>query len=265
MGEVAKKVEESSKVLGEVFGKIAKEIKPGMTGVQLDKIAEDFMVEKGGKPAFKGYRGFPATLCISVNSEIVHGIPKDVEFKEGDIISIDCGTIVNGYYGDSAFTFTLGEIADEASDIIVATYNSLMEGIPFVKTGNRIGDWGNYVETYCKSHGYSVVRELVGHGVGKQLHENPNVPNFGRKGSGKKFKKGMVIALEPMVNQGTHEVLTDSDGWTVVTKDGKLSAHFEHIVEVCDGPPKILTTYDYIFDSFKTNPWLSKHPLNKTA
>jgi len=228
------------------LAEVAVHIRPGVTTLQLDSIAEEFIRDNGALPAFKGYAGFPNTLCISVNDEVVHGIPSDYALRDGDIISVDCGVILNGYYGDSAFTFPVGEVKPEILRLLEYTRASLEAGVKQAIAGNRIGDISNAVQTKAESGGYSVVRTLVGHGIGKHLHEGPEVPNFGRRGSGTRLEKNLVICIEPMINMGTKNTRTDGDGWTVRTGDGKPSAHFEYAVAVRDGKPDQLTTFDYI-------------------
>ncbi|MCJ7820932.1 MAG: type I methionyl aminopeptidase, partial [Bacteroidales bacterium] len=212
----------------------------------LDNLAETFIRDNGGKPAFKGYGGFPKTLCTSVNDEVVHGIPSDYILKEGDIISIDCGVILNGWYGDSAFTFAVGEIDEEVKRLLEFTKSSLEDGIREAVAGNRIGDISFAVQNRAESGGYSVVRELVGHGLGKRLHEPPEVPNYGRRGSGPKMEKGLVLCIEPMINLGKKDTMQMRDGWTIRTADGKPSAHFEYAVAVDKGKADVLTTFEFI-------------------
>jgi len=237
---------ESSLLVGKTLAEVAKRIKPGVKTIELDRIAETFIRDHGALPGFKGYNGFPATLCISVNDEVVHGIPGDRELKDGDIVSIDCGTIMHGFYGDSAYTFTVGEVKQEVLELLQRTKESLYLGIRQAVAGNRVGDIGYAVQSYVESFGYSVVRDLVGHGVGRQLHEKPEVPNFGRRGTGPKLKKGMVIAIEPMINLGVKEVVQNKDGWTIRTADSKPSAHFEHDVAIRNGEPDILSSFGEI-------------------
>ncbi len=218
-------------------------IKPGMTTARLNEIVEKVIVGEGAKPSFKGYRGFPACCCISPNNVVVHGIPsKDIVLCEGDIVSIDVGAYFNGFHGDAARTLAVGNISDEAKRLIEATRQSFFEGMKMAVDGNRVGDIGHAVQTYAESMGYSVVRELVGHGVGRELHESPDIPNFGVAGKGVRLTKGMVIAIEPMINMGTKDVsFSKADGWTVTTKDGKLSAHYENTVAITEDGPQILT------------------------
>ncbi|NOX87188.1 MAG: type I methionyl aminopeptidase [Chlorobi bacterium] len=237
---------ESSLLVGKTLAEVAKRIKPGVKTFELDRIAETFIRDHGALPGFKGYNGFPATLCISVNDEVVHGIPGDRELKDGDIVSIDCGTLMNGFYGDSAYTFAVGEVKREVLELLERTKESLYLGIEKAVAGNRVGDIGYAVQSYVESYGYSVVRDLVGHGVGRNLHEKPEVPNFGRRGTGPKLKKGMVIAIEPMINLGVKEVVQNRDGWTIRTADSKPSAHFEHDVAIRNGEPDILSSFEEI-------------------
>ncbi len=232
-----------SKTLAEM-GKI---LKPGVSTLQLDKIAEEFIRDHGAEPAFKGYEGFPATLCISENNKIVHGIPSDkVIIKDGDIVSIDCGTILNGFFGDSAYTFPVGEVDEEKLKLMKATRDGLYKGIEAAMAGNRIGDIGYAVQSHVESLGYTVVRELVGHGVGRHLHEKPQVPNYGQRGNGKKIKNGLVIAIEPMINMGSKEVQIADDGWTFSTLDGKPAAHFEHSIAIINDKADTLSDFEMI-------------------
>lgn len=242
----------SNRLVGMTLGELAKHIKPGVTTKQLDKIAEEFIRSHGAVPTFLGYKGapgaidFPGSICASVNDEVVHGIPSDYVLKEGDIISVDCGTYKDGFCGDSAYTFGVGEISEEAKHLLRTTKESLYFGIEKAIEGNRIGDIGEAVQTYCEKRRCSVVRELVGHGIGRKMHESPEVPNYGRRGTGPLLKKGMCIAIEPMINQGGKNVVFESDGWTVRTKDRKLSAHFEHTVAIREGKADILSTFEFV-------------------
>ena len=233
-------------VLGQAHAEVAKLIRPGVRTEVLDQRAEEFIRDSGGKPSFKGFNGFPAALCISVNENVVHGFPGKYELKEGDIVSIDCGVFRDGFHADSAYTYPIGEVAPEVAALLKATKESLYEGIKAVAQGNKIGDIGFAVQQYVEARGYTVVRELVGHGVGKQLHESPEVPNYGRKGKGQVLRNGMVVAIEPMVNLGKKNVVQEQDGWTIRTADRKPSAHFEHTVAVRNGTFDILTTFEYI-------------------
>lgn len=236
----------SSLLVGKTLAEVAKHIKPGVKTIELDKIADQFIQDHGAKAAFKGYDGFPNALCISVNSAVVHGIPNNYELKEGDIISVDCGVVKNEFYGDSAYTFGVGEIKPEVQKLLDVTKASLYAGITQAVNGKRIGDIGEAVQQCAESAGYSVVRELVGHGIGRSLHESPEVPNYGRKGKGTLLQTGLVIAIEPMINMGRKEVLRDKDEWTIKTADGKWSAHFEHTVAVQKDKADILSSFDYI-------------------
>lgn len=241
---------ESALMVSRTLGILAKEIKPGTEPIKLDKLAEEYIRDNGGIPAFKGYPGqngpFPATLCTSVNEQVVHGIPTSKALKDGDIISVDCGVLKNGFFGDHAYTFCVGEVKPEVKKLLEVTKESLYIGIENAKLHNRIGDISFAIQQYAEKHGYGVVRELVGHGLGKNLHEDPEVPNFGKRGDGPKIKNGLTIAIEPMINLGKKGIRYASDGWTVVTVDGLPSAHFEHDIAVIDGKTEILSTFDYI-------------------
>ncbi|HUX95166.1 MAG TPA: type I methionyl aminopeptidase [Bacteroidales bacterium] len=237
---------ESNLLVSRTLGEIASLIKPGITTLYLDRIAEEFILDNGAIPGFKGYGGFPATLCTSVNDEVVHGIPSEYVLKEGDIISVDCGVILNGWYGDSAYTFAVGRVSEEVQRLLDYTRASLEEGVKEAVAGNRVGDISFTVQSKAESGGYSVVRELVGHGLGRKLHEQPEVANWGKKGTGPKMEKGLVICIEPMINAGMKETLQMSDGWTIKTADGKPSAHFEYAVAVDRGKADVLTTFEYI-------------------
>jgi methionyl aminopeptidase len=239
-------LKESNMLVSRTLAEIARHIQPGVTTLYLDEIAETFIRDHSAVPAFKGYGGFPNTLCTSVNEEVVHGIPSGYELKEGDIISVDCGVILNGWYGDSAYTFAVGQISDEIRNLLEFTKASLDEGVKAAVAGNRIGDISSSVQVKAESGGFSVVRELVGHGIGKKLHEPPEVPNFGKRGTGPKMEKGLVICIEPMINLGSKETLQMSDGWTIKTADGKPSAHFEYAVAVNRGEADVLTTFEFI-------------------
>jgi methionyl aminopeptidase len=239
-------IKESSLLVGKTLAEVAKLIKPGVNTLILDKTAEEFIRDNGALPGFKGYGGFPNTLCISVNEQVVHGIPGSRELKDGDIVSIDCGTILNGFYGDSAYTFAVGEVEEEILLLLERTKESLYKGIEVSVVGKRIGDIGFAVQNYVEQFGYGVVRDLVGHGLGRNLHEKPEVPNFGKRGTGVKLKEGMVLAIEPMINLGTKEVIQERDGWTIRTADKKPSAHFEHDVAIRKGKAEILSTFEYI-------------------
>lgn len=238
---------ESNLLVGKTLGEMAKHIRPGVSTLELDRIADEFIRSHGAMPGFLGYGGFPNSLCISVNDVVVHGIPSaDCVLKEGDVVSIDCGTLKNGYYGDSAYTFEVGRVDDEIHRLLVTTKESLYKGIEKAVAGLRIGDIGHAIQSYCESAGFSVVRELVGHGVGKNLHEDPQVPNYGRAGQGIKLKEGMVIAIEPMINLGERHVYIEEDGWTIRTRDRKPSAHFEHTLAIRKHGVDILSSFDFV-------------------
>ena len=243
---------EAALTVSRTLGLIAREIRPGAIPLHLDRLAEEFIRDHGGVPAFKGYKGgrgvpdFPATLCISINEAVVHGIPGKTPLKEGDIVSVDCGVKKNGFYGDHAYTFAVGEISAAAQKLIDVTKESLYLGIQQMISGNRIGDISYAIQQHAEKNGFGVVRELVGHGLGKSMHEEPEVPNYGKRGDGPKMKEGLVLAIEPMINMGTKNIRQLNDGWTIVTADGKPSAHFEHDVAIVDGKPEILSSYAYI-------------------
>ena len=236
----------ANRLVGATLAEVAKHIQPGVTTLQLDKIGEEFIYSNGGIPLFKGYNGFPNALCISINDKVVHGIPGAYQLKEGDVVSVDCGVKKDGYCGDSAYTFEVGEIAPAVKKLLQTTKEALYVGISNAVEGKRIGDVAHAVQVYCESRGYSVVRELVGHGIGKEMHESPEVPNYGKKGYGALLKNGMCIAIEPMINLGTKNVRFEKDGWTVRTRDGKPSAHFEHTVAIRPGKADILSTFELI-------------------
>ncbi|NND52747.1 MAG: type I methionyl aminopeptidase [Flavobacteriaceae bacterium] len=240
---------ESALVVSRTLGMLAKEVKPGVTSLKLDQLAEEFIREQGAIPGFLGLYDFPNTLCISPNEQVVHGFPTDVPLVEGDILSIDCGAIKNDFYGDHAYTFAVGEIDPETQKLLDVTKESLYVGIREFKLGNRVGDVGYAIQNYCESFGYGVVRELVGHGLGKKMHEDPEMPNYGKRGRGKKFIEGMVVAIEPMINMGTKRIVQHNDGWTITTMDNKPSAHFEHNVALVDGKPELLSTFGYIYEA----------------
>lgn len=237
---------ESAQLVSRTLGLVAENIRPGISSLELDKIAEEFIRDNGGVPAFLGLYDFPNTLCMSPNEQVVHGIPNKKPLKEGDIISVDCGVLMNGFYGDHAFTFPVGEVSEDVMQLLRVTREALDKGIEQCKAGNRIGDISFAVQNHAESHGYGVVRELVGHGLGKQLHEKPEVPNYGKRGKGPKLKNGMVLAIEPMINMGTKQIVQHNDGWTITTSDKKASAHFEHDVAIVDGKPEVLSTFDYV-------------------
>jgi methionyl aminopeptidase len=246
-------LKKSNQLVARTLAEVAKLIKPGVTTLKLDQVAEEFIRDNGGIPGFLGYKNYPKTLCTSVNSQVVHGIPSDYKLKEGDIVSIDCGVILNGYYGDSAYTFSLGETGDDVEKLMKTTKEALFKGIEVAIEGKRIGDIGYAVQTYCELAGFSVVREMVGHGLGKNLHEAPEVPNFGRRGKGIKLKSGMVICIEPMINMGRKEIVQEKDGWTIRTADNKPSAHYELAVAVKKDKAEKLSTFEYIEDVMNIN------------
>lgn len=236
----------SARVLGKAHAEVAKLIRPGVTTKELDKVAETFIKDNGGSPSFLGYNKFPASLCISVNDVVVHGIPGRYELKDGDIITIDGGVKLNGFHSDSAYTYPVGNVSAATRRLLSRTKESLYAGIEKAIEGNRVGDIGYAVQTYAEKFGYSVVRELVGHGVGQNLHEAPEVPNYGKRGQGPKLHEGMILAIEPMINFGKKGIIQERDGWTIRTVDRKPSAHFEHTVAVRKGKAEILTTFEYI-------------------
>ena len=239
-------IRESALIVSKTLGMLAAEVKPGISTLKLDQLAESFIRDHGAIPGFLGLYDFPNTLCVSPNTQVVHGIPNDKPLENGDIISIDCGALKNEFYGDHAYTFAVGEISNETQKLLEVTKASLYEGIKAFKKNNRVGDVGYAIQNYCESFGYGVVRELVGHGLGRVMHEEPEMPNYGKRGRGKKFIDGMVVAIEPMINMGTHRIKHHNDGWTITTKDGLPSAHFEHNVALVDGKPELLSTFAYI-------------------
>ncbi len=240
---------ESALLVSKTLGLIAKEIGVGVTTLYLDKLAEEFIRDNGGVPGFKGLYGFPNTLCVSPNAQVVHGIPNTKPLESGDVISVDCGVLKNGYYGDHAYSFEIGDVSDDVKKLMKVTKESLYLGIREFKAGNRVGDVANAIQRHCESHGYGVVRSLVGHGLGTAMHEEPEMPNFGKRGKGKMFIEGMTVAIEPMINLGTKNVKHLKDGWTILTVDGKPSAHFEHNVALINGKPEILSTFDYVYEA----------------
>ena len=240
-------IKESAQLVSKTLGMLAKEIKPGINTLFLDNLAETFIRDHNAEPGFLGLYDFPNTLCISPNSQVVHGIPNKDIVNEGDILSIDCGVLKNGYYGDHAYTFGVGEVDPEVQKLLQTTKESLYVGIEQFKTGNRVGDVGYAIQNHNESRGYGVVKELVGHGLGKEMHEKPEMPNYGKRGSGKKFQEGMVVAIEPMINLGSSKINQLNDGWTILTKDNKPSAHFEHNIAIVNGKPKLLSTFDYVY------------------
>lgn len=247
-----KRMRASAELVGQALAEVARHIRVGVTTQELDAVAEDFIRTHDAEPAFKGYRVgrnvFPNTLCTSVNDVVVHGIPGGYTLQDGDLLSVDCGVKLDGYYGDSAYTFAVGELAPANARLCRVTYEALHEGVGQAVAGHRVGDISNAVQTYCEQRGYGVVRDLVGHGIGRSLHEDPQVPNYGRPGRGRKLKKGLAICIEPMVNAGTGRVTTDTDGWTVRSADGRPSAHYEHMIVVQDGAAEVLSTFSYIED-----------------
>ncbi|APS37361.1 MULTISPECIES: type I methionyl aminopeptidase [unclassified Salegentibacter] len=240
---------ESALIVSKTLGMLAPHIKPGVTTLELDKMAEEFIRDHGAEPGFLGMYDFPNSLCMSPNAQVVHGIPNDKPLEEGDIISIDCGALKNGFYGDHAYTFEVGEVKPEVKELLKATKESLYVGIREFKIGNRVGDVGYAIQKYTEDRGYGVVRELVGHGLGADMHEDPEMPNYGKRGRGKKFIEGMVVAIEPMINLGTRRIKQLPDGWTILTADNKPSAHFEHDVALVEGKPQLLSTFDYIYEA----------------
>lgn len=236
-------------IVSKTLGMLAAEVKPGVTTLQLDALAETFIRDHGAIPGFLGLYDFPNTLCMSPNAQVVHGIPNDTPLVSGDIISIDCGAIKHDFYGDHAYTFSVGEISEETKTLLAVTKESLYKGIAAFKAGNRTGDVGYAIQQYCEDRGYGVVRELVGHGLGTKMHEDPEMPNYGRRGKGKKFIEGMTVAIEPMINQGTRRIEQLNDGWTILTADRKPSAHFEHNIALVNGKPELLSTFGYIYEA----------------
>ena len=239
-------IRESSLLVGKTLAELSKAIKPGVTTLQLDKIAHDFIFDHGAVPAFLNYEGFPNTLCISVNAQVVHGIPGRYELMDGDLISVDCGVLKNEFYGDSAYSFAVGEVSQDVQKLLKVTKECLYKGIEKAVEGMRIGDVSAAVQEHAEMNGFSVVRELVGHGIGRSLHESPEVPNYGSRGKGVKMHDGLVIAIEPMINMGKRNVVTEKDAWTIRTADGKPSAHFEHTIVIRKGKAEILSSFEWI-------------------
>jgi len=237
---------ENNLLVSATLAEVGRHIKPGVTTLELDRIAEDFIRSHGAVPGFLGYGGFPNTLCVSVNENVVHGIPSNYALKEGDIVSVDCGTIMKGFYGDSAYTFCVGEVAPEVKQLLEVTKEALYKGVEQAVAGNRVGDIGAAVQAHAEHYGYGVVRELVGHGLGKKMHESPEVPNYGRRGTGPLLKEGMVICIEPMINMGSKNVVFERDGWTVRTRDRNPTAHFEFAVAIRNGEADVLTDFGII-------------------
>ena len=252
-------IRNSSLLVSNTLAEVAKAIKIGISSLQLDKLAEEFIRDHKAVPAFKDYKGFPNSLCMSPNDQVVHGIPNSVPLESGDIISVDCGVILNGYYGDSAYTFALGEVKPEVITLLTVTKQSLYLGIKEAVIGKRMGDLSFAIQNHTENqHKFGVVRELVGHGIGKSLHENPEVPNYGKRGSGVKLKEGLVMAIEPMVNLGTRRIIQHNDGWTITTQDKKPSAHYEHTIAIRKEGPDILSSYERIEAEEKNNPDLQE-------
>lgn len=243
----------SNMLVAKTHGEVAKIMKEGITTKEIDKMAEEFILDNGGKPGFKGYNGYPSTLCISVNEEVVHGMPGDRVLGGGDLVSVDCGVLMNGFYGDSAYTYAIGDMSTEALELMKITKECLYKGIEVALIGNRIGDIGDAVQKHAEGNGFSVVRDLVGHGVGRNLHEKPEVPNYGKQGTGAKLKEGMVIAIEPMINAGVYTVQGLADGWTITTTDSSLSAHYEHTVAITPNGADILSSFDFCEEELKKN------------
>lgn len=241
----------AAQVVSRTLGLIAERIGPGVTSLELDKLAEEYIRDQGAVPGFLGFGGFPNTLCMSLNEQVVHGIPCERPYEEGDIVSVDCGAVLEGFYGDHAYTFTIGEIPDDVVKLLRVTKESLYLGIAEARKGRRLGDIGAAIQEHAEKEGYGVVRELVGHGLGKSMHEDPQVPNYGQRGRGKKIQEGLVIAIEPMINLGTKDVVQLEDGWTIVTADKMPSAHFEHDVAVTKDGPDILSTFTYVEDALE--------------
>ena len=240
---------EAAQIVSRTLGEVAKVLKPGVTGLELDKIAEECIRDHGAVPGFLGLYDFPNTLCISPNAQVVHGIPSKKPFENGDIVSVDCGAIWNGYYGDHAYTFAVGEVKPAKKQLLKVTKECLYKGIEATNSSNRISDIGFAIQQHAEAHGYGVVRELVGHGLGRSMHEDPQIPNYGKRGRGKRIKEGLTIAIEPMINMGSEKIRQLPDGWTILTADGLPSAHFEHNVAVVNGKPDVLSTFDFIYEA----------------
>jgi methionyl aminopeptidase len=245
----------SNQLVSRTLAEVAKYIAPGVTTLELDRIAEEFIRDHAAIPGFLGYKGYPKTLCTSVNQQVVHGIPSNYHLKSGDIVSVDCGVLFQGYFGDSAYTFAVGEVSDRVRLLLKTTRESLYKGIENAREGMRIGDIASAIQDHCEREKFSVVREMVGHGIGKGLHEAPEVPNYGKRGHGVRLQQGMVLCIEPMINMGRKEIAQDPDGWTIYTTDKMPSAHFEHCVAIGKNGADFLSTFDYIEKvySFKTN------------
>lgn len=242
-------IRESAQIVSKTLGMLAAEIKPGVSSLKLDTLAESFIRDHGAEPGFLGLYDFPNTLCVSPNAQVVHGIPNDTPLEEGDILSVDCGAYKNGFYGDHAYTFAVGEIDPAVAQLLTVTKESLYKGIAAFKINNRVGDVAFAIQQHTEAAGYGVVRELVGHGLGAEMHEAPEMPNYGKRGRGKQFKEGLVVAIEPMINLGTRRIKQLKDGWTILTADGKASAHFEHNVAIVNGAPELLSTFHYIYEA----------------
>jgi len=249
--EEIEKLRNSNQLVSKTLAEVARYIEPGVTTEKLDRIAEEFIRDHKAVPGFLGYNGYPKTLCTSVNAQVVHGIPSAYILKEGDLVSVDCGVILNGFYGDTAYSFEVGEVSEAVKKLLRITKESLFLGVEMARDGNRVGDIGQAVQQHSEKAGYSVVREMVGHGLGRHLHEEPEVPNYGNKGTGPKLKKGMVICIEPMINMGKRQIVQEGDGWTVRTSDKLPSAHFELAVAVDSGKPDVLSTFSYIEEVLK--------------
>ncbi len=249
-------IRKSSLLVGKTLAEVARHLRPGITTAEMDQIAEQFIRDHGATPSFKNYHGYKHSLCISVNEEIVHGIPGKRVIQDGDVVSVDCGAFLNGFHGDSAYTFPVGEVSDEVLQLLRVTKTALYRGIAKARAGNRVGDISAAVQEYAESYGYGVVRELVGHGIGKNLHEKPEVANYGKKGAGSLLKAGMTIAIEPMINMGTRQIRQMSDGWTITTQDKKPSAHFEHTIAITEVDPDILSSFSDIELAINENSYI---------
>jgi len=252
-GEEIEILRENAVIVSKTLAEVAKYIKPGTSTGMLDKVAEEYLRDQGAVPGFKGYNGFPASLCVSLNEEVVHGIPGDRVLKNGDVVSIDCGSLKNGLYGDSAYTFTVGDVEPGVFSLLRRTKESLFLALKMAVAGKRTGDIGSVIQDYVESFGYGVVRELVGHGIGRKLHEKPDIPNYGKKGTGIKLQEGMAICIEPMINMGTKNIVQSRDGWTIRTADKLPSAHFELTLIIRKNAPEVLSTFEYIEDVLGSN------------
>jgi methionyl aminopeptidase len=241
----------SNLLVSKTLAEVARRLRPGITTLELDRVAEEFIRDNHAEPGFLGYKGYPKTLCTSVNQQVVHGIPSNYQLKEGDIVSVDCGVLFQGYYGDAAYTFAVGEVSERLKILLKTTRESLYKGIEQARDGKRIGDISSAIQEYCEREHFSVIREMVGHGIGKGLHESPEVPNYGKRGHGVKLQPGMVLCIEPMINMGRKEIAQDPDGWTIHTADKQPSAHFEHCVAIGKNSTDILSTYKYIEEIYK--------------